>query len=174
MPSQTGSFRFIVPAATVFAANPTDWITITPIGTRVVAITNISFWGSISGVNAQSTTIDILILRRSQLDSGGTFTPVAATPLEEVPPALSVNTQVLAYTANPTILGTLVGVGLDAIKLNLGTLGAAGFASVDFGTRGTPPPRLRNPAHQLAINLNGVTLPVGASISCRIESYEEQ
>jgi hypothetical protein len=170
MPSQLGSYRFIVPAFANFAASPTDWITVTPNGPRVVGITNVTFFGTCP----TPTTLDILLLRRSALNTGGTLTSVAATQLEEI--SVPTNTLVQVYTVNPTILGTLVGVGFDAIKLNLGPAGGAGFASVDFGgNRGVPAVRLRTTTHQFAINLglNG-SLPAGTSISCRIEGYEEQ
>ncbi len=153
----------------IFAANPNDWITLTPTSSRVVGITNVLFFGSCP----TPVTIDILLLKRSALNTGGTFSSVAATSTDEVPTGLATNASVIVYSTNPTTLGTLVGVAAAPIKLNLGPPGAAGFVSVDFGTRNVPALKLRSPNHQFAINLNGVSLPSGALISCRIEEYEE-
>lgn len=164
-------FSVIGQSPQIFAANPNDWITVTPTSSRVVGITNVTFFGTCP----TPTTIDILLLKRSSLNTGGTSSLVAATPTDEVPPWLSTNASVLVYTVNPVTLGNIMGVAAAPIKLNLGPPGAAGFASLDFGTRNVVPPlKLRSINHQFAINLNGVSLPAGTLISCRIEEYEEQ
>jgi hypothetical protein len=172
MPRLVGANWFSVPgiAPQTFAAGPTDWITLTPTSSRVVGITNVLFFGTCP----TPTTIDILLLKRSALNTGGTSTSVAATPTDEVPTGLATNASVLVYTANPSILGTLVGVAAAPIKLNLGPPGAAGFVSIPFGTGIVPALKLRSTSHQFAINLNGVSLPANTLISCRIEEYEEQ
>jgi hypothetical protein len=172
MPSLVSAnwFSVVGAAPQTIAANPTDWITLTPGAARVVGITNVMFFGTCP----TPVTIDILLLKRSALNTGGTSSSVAATPTDEVPTGLASNASVLVYTANPSILGTLVGVAAAPIKLNLGPPGAAGFASLDFGTRNVPALKLRSANHQFAVNLNGVSLPPNALISCRIEEYEEQ
>jgi len=80
---------------------------------------------------------------------------------------------VLAYTANPTLGATVLGGSLDGKKLNLSTVGAAGCLFWDFGTAYAEPVVLRGAIQQLAVNLNGVTVPAGTSLSYTVETTEE-
>src|SRR5271166_514249 len=160
------AFRYSTAALGNQAASPTDWVVIGGSATKTVRVTNIT----VCGTATAASTIDVVLIKRSSADTGGTPVSATAVPLDSNDAAATGT--VVYYTANPTGLGTAVG-NVDAVKLNLGASGAAGCGSVDFGTRNSQAVVLRGVAQQLAINLNGATVPSGASISYRCETTEE-
>lgn len=136
-----------------YAANGTDIFTITGSNTKVVKIKHISFDGIQNATSARS----VLLLRRSSQNIGGTATVLPNVPFDTLnPPATAV---VRYYTANPTTLGTLVGV-LHSEKLILGAQNTADSDSLVFSTIDALVSQditLRGSSEILCINMNGVT-----------------
>ena len=160
------SFRYAVGPVSTFAAGPTDWIVLTGAAGKVVKLTNITC----SGTANSSASLDLILVKRSTADSGGTSATV--TPVNLGATTLTAASSLAVYTVNPT-LGTAV-ANIDAQKLNVGPPGSAGFMSLDFGTRPQAvAPVLRGTSQQLALNLNGGTVPVGLSLDCRLEITEQ-
>jgi len=158
------------------AASPTDIFTITGSATKIVRVTHIEMNGISSA--AVNTPIDVLLLRRSTADTGGTSTG-SPTAVQHDTNDAAVTATVLAYTANPTT-GTLVGTAIRNLKLWLGlspptvTDFPEGNTIVwDFGNRPGEGIVLRGIAQVLAINLNGVTTPAGCSLNISVELTEE-
>lgn len=162
-----GSFQATYSAAfnVAAAASATDFALISGSATKTIYITK----AIITGIQTTAGLADILLIKRSTADTGGTSTAQTAIPHDSADAAASAS--VLAYTANPAALGTPVG------SIRRAFLPVAGAASVvnpvvvfDFGDKGKPI-ILRGIAQQLAINLNGVTL-VGGSFDINFEWYE--
>lgn len=163
----SGSFQATYSAAfnVAAAATATDIAVINGSATKTIYITK----AIITGIQTTAGLADILLIKRSTADTGGTSTAQTAIPHDSADAAASGT--VLAYTANPGALGTSVG------SIRRAFLPVAGAASVvnpvvvfDFGDKGKPI-TLRGIAQQLAINLNGVTL-VGGSFDINFEWYE--
>jgi hypothetical protein len=161
------SFRYAVGPVSSFAAGPTDWIVLTGAPSpKVVKLTNITC----SGTANSSASLDLILVKRSSADTGGTSATV--TPVNLGATTFTAASSLAVYTVNPT-LGTTV-ANIDAQKLNVGPPGSAGFMSLDFGTRPQAvAPVLRGTSQQLALNLNGGTVPVGLSLDCRLEITEQ-
>jgi hypothetical protein len=158
------TFRIATGPVTSFATAATDWLVLTGSASKTVRVTNITLCGTATA----AATNDVLFVKRSTADTGGTTgTAPTIVPLQ----GETASAAIAIYTANPT-LGTAVG-NVDGSKLNLGAAGAAGCASYDFGTRSTEAVVLSGTAQQLAINWNGASLPAGASVDARIEWTEE-
>lgn len=146
------------------AAAATDIATITGSGTTTVFVTRVT----VSGVQTTAGLNDVLLVKRSTADTGGTSSAGTAVPHDSSDAAASAT--VLAYTANPT-LGTTVG----AIRRNY--IPVAGTTSVvnpivdyEFGERGRPV-ILRGTGQVLAVNLNGATL-AGGTFDVNFEWFE--
>jgi hypothetical protein len=170
-PTYSAAKQGLVPAAT-----PTDVFTIIGSASKIIRILRIEI--VVTSTAATGAAIDVLLLRRSTADTGGTSTTTALIPHDNLdPPATSV---VTSYTANPGALGTIIGVALRATKLmpTLATSTATDFPLPDrvfwdFGNRPGKGIVLRGVADTLAINLNSVSLAAGASMSIGVELTEE-
>jgi hypothetical protein len=160
------------------AASATDIFTISGAAGKVVRVKRIEL--SATTTSATPAALDILLLKRSTPNSGGTTTgsptPVAHDINSPATPAATV----LAYTANPSSLGTLVGTALRNQKylMALATWTATDFPQVDhlvwdFGNRPSQEIILRSANDVLAINLNGATPASTASFDIAIEWDED-
>lgn len=112
----------------------------------------------VSGIATASQAIAFNIVKRSAANTGGTATNPAAVAHEAVS-GLSASATVTAYTANPSALGTAVGV-LQAKRGTLLTAAAGSPASptpFDFTTANSKFPTLNGPNEVLALNFNGQT-----------------
>lgn len=154
----------LVPAA----LGATDIFTIqNPAGSGIV----IRVWViAVSGTATVALTLDIGIVKRSTLNTGGTFTSPAPVPHDSQNPTPVA--QVKAYTANPT-LGTLVGVK-RSVKFPLLLPGVAVSApAFELYTRSGKPQQayLLHPGELLGVNLNSL-LVVGGSMDLVFEWTE--
>lgn len=160
------TFRYAGGPITAFATNPTDWLALTGSATKNVIINKLR----VCGTSNAGATLDIVLLKHSTANTGGTSTLDTAVNLSanNVTPTSSL----LVYTANPT-LGTGT-AQLDVVKLNLGpSAGGAGCANLDYGANGAAPINVKGTAQQFTINLNGVAMPAGASLDYMIEITEQ-
>lgn len=150
------------------AANlATDIFTITGSATKTIKVTKVL----VSATQSNVANANILLLRRSTANTGGTSTAPTAS-LHDTSNA-SATATVLAYTANPT-LGTSAGT-IRAIKawVPTATSGMASIIEWDFGRqRNSQEITLRGTSQVLAVNLNATTL-AGNSFNISIEWREE-
>lgn len=143
----------------------TDIFTITGSATKIVRITHIE----ISATQTTAGNANVVVLKRSTANTGGTSTNPAKVPHDSQNAAASAT--VAAYTANPTV-GTLVG-NIRSNKIFVSTATTMGEEiTMDFGVRPSQAVVLRGTAEVLAVNLNGVTL-AGGSFDIDIEWSEE-
>lgn len=150
------------------AASATDIFTIIGSATKTVRITRIQ----ISGVATAAGTFDVVLVKRSTADSGGTSTSPTIVPHDSSDSAATA--VVKAYTVNPT-LGTLVG-NLQARSITLTTAATPAIPNILqeflFELRGEKAIVLRGVAQQLAINLNAQTI-TGGLLDISISFTEE-
>jgi hypothetical protein len=160
----------LVPGST-----PTDIFTITGSSTKTIRVTDIKITATQATVAA---IIDILLVKRSAANSGGTST--AATAVSHDSSSAAATATVLAYTANPTSLGAAVGT-IRSTKMVV-TVASPGTAQAavasfpviwDFGNRPSQAIVLRGTAQVLAINLNAVSLGSTGSFDIHLEWSEE-
>lgn len=141
----------LVPAAT-----PTDIFEIIGSATKIVKVRRLR----ITGNRGTSTTSDVVLLRRSTANTGGTSTlpTIVKNDTNNAAPTAVVK----AYTANPTT-GTLVG-NLRADKQFLYPPGGGSSDVRDYvlTESGAQPLFLRGVAESIAFNLNGVTMASGS------------
>lgn len=149
------------------AAAATDIFTLTGSASKTVRITRIQ----VSGIATAASAVDLVLVKRSTADTGGTATNPTVVPNDSADAAGTA--VVAAYTANPTT-GALVGP-VRSRKVTL-TTAAGGLTSVttifDSGQQSGKPITLRGVAQQLALNFNGATV-AGATLNIDIEWYEE-
>lgn len=159
----------------VTAASATDIFTITGSTSKVVRITRIE--ATATTTSATPAALDVLLVKRSTANSGGTSTgSPTAVPYDSSNAAATAT--VFSYTANPTT-GTLVGTALRGAKFfqTLGTYTATDFPTKDsliwdFGNRPSQAPALRSTSEVLAVNLNGASATATASFDLMIEWTE--
>lgn len=147
------------------AATPTDFFTITGSATKTIIITRLSF----SATQTLAGVKDIVLLKRSTANTGGTSSTPTVVPYDSVNAA---GTAVIrAYTVNPT-LGTLVG-NIHTVKT---TVGAAGTVSqpiaISVGEFFAQGLTLRGTSQVVALNGNSVSFGAGISVDCFIEWVE--
>jgi hypothetical protein len=147
-------------------ATPTDFWQVIGSATKTVRVLRIT----ISGIATSATSVDIQLIKRSTASTGGTPTSLTVAPHDSNDAA--VTAAVKTFAANPSPLGTSVGV-VRAQKLNLGATGAAGVITWDFTTRNGKGIVLRGVAEQLAMNWNGAAVPAGTLLAIDVELSEE-
>jgi len=148
------------------AAAPTDVITIQGSATKIVRILHIDY-GNTQNV---ATTNDVLLILRSSADTGGTSATVSSVAHDQNNAAATV--VVKKYTANPSALGTAIGI-LRANQIFGSTATtAAQTYGWDFGTRPDQAVVLRGTSEFLVVNLNAQAF-VGSSLDVNIEWTEE-
>lgn len=149
-------------------ASSTDFITINnPVGsTKLVKILHYE----ISGVATAAIQSTILSIKRSTLNTSGTFTSLASIPYDsnDLPATAIVN----AYTANPT-LGVVIGT-IKTIYLGLSTPATSGniVMLVDFGNKPSKCLLLR-PGESFSLNYNNAIPGLGTLLNMDIEWTEE-
>lgn len=163
---QKTTYSFAFGPQTSFAVAATDWITVTGSATKTVRVGKLS----VCGTATAATTVDVLLIKRSTADTGGTIssTPTAVPNDSGNAAATAV---VVSYSANPT-LGTTVG-NVDVKKWNVGAAGGAGCVFWQWGDTNGQQIVLRGVTQQLAVNLNGVAPTAGASFDAKVELTEE-
>src|SRR5574338_836871 len=154
-------------ASAIFAAaaSPTDVFTITGSASTTVRITRISF----TGTQTTGAMRDVLIIKRSAANTGGTSATPNRDPHDSTFPAATAT--VRNYTANPSGLGAAVGTIRSQNVLLSASTAVTGEFIMDWGPRNSQAPVLRGTSEVLAINLNGVT-STGNSLSISIEWTE--
>lgn len=163
-PTYSAAFIGVTPAASC-----TDLATINGDGTKQIRVKRVK----VSGIATANDSTPVALVKRSALDTGGTGAGVTAVP-HESSQAVSVAT-VTKYTANPT-LGTAVGsVRTDRLVLAKATAsGGLGSGSVEFDlTKDGKEIVLNTATEQLAVNLNGGTVPSGAALDVSFTWTEE-
>jgi hypothetical protein len=155
---QKSTYSFSI-TGLVAVASATDLFTITGSATKTVRITRLE----ISGQSTTAGAVQVILLKRSTANLTGTSTAPTLVPHDNT--AVAATATVLAYTANPGTLGTLVG-NIRAEYMFLAAPGTATVTSeklfMDFGTRPSQAVILRGVGDVLAINLNAATITGGA------------
>jgi hypothetical protein len=154
------------------ATTATDLFTITGSATKVIRILRLY----ISGTQNSPGPGNILLIKRSTANAGGTSTTATNTPYDSQNPAGAAT--VRAYTANPTTLGTSVGNVAAAKIFITATSGSGGADGLDatktfeFGFGPDQAIVLRGATQVLAINLNSITY-AGSAFDFFVEWTEE-
>lgn len=149
-PSYAASIIGLVPALL-----PTDIFEIAGSASKIIRVSRIR----LTGTRTASTTNDIIVVKRSTANTGGTSTSPTVIPVNSTSAAGTA--VVKAYTANPT-LGTLVGnIRADKQFLNIAGTGPSEVREYTFGIDGTEHLTLNGVNEMVAVNLNGVTMGGG-------------
>lgn len=149
------------------AATATDIFTITGSGTKTIRITRVEF----SATQTLGATANIILLRRSTANTGGTSSTITDVTHDSTNGAATAT--VRSYTANPT-LGTLVG-SMRAIRILIPAASSGSTASPSNIWEFNRPAQaivLRGTGEVLAINLGAITL-AGGTFDFNIEWTEE-
>lgn len=152
----------------VAATTPTDIFTLYGSGTKTVKILRIG----VSGTENTAAIRDILLIKRSATNTGGTSTSVTRVPMDSNDAAATAT--VLSYSANPTALGAAVGT-IRVAKMDIPATNLTGTADrIEwiFGTRPGKALVLRGTSEGIAINLNSATASTN-SFNIDIEWTEE-
>lgn len=159
------------------AASATDIFTITGAAGVTVRVTHIELTATTT--SATPSAIDILLVKRSTANTGGTTTG-SPTPVPHDRLNAAVNATVLAYTANPGALGTIVGTAIRNVKYQqaLVTQTSTDFPGVqplvwDFGNRPGQGIVLRGVNDVLALNLNAASAAAGSLFDISVEWTED-
>lgn len=149
------------------ATTATDIFTITGSASKTIRIIRVGFSAQLQA----SGVVDVLLVKRSSANTGGTSAAAAAVPNDSGSAAATAT--VLNYTVNPT-LGATVGTVRGARVFFL-TAGTDAGDSVYEWLLGNIPGQamvLRGTTQVLAINLAGATIN-GATWVCYVEWTEE-
>jgi len=150
----------------VVAAAATDFFMITGSATKTIRITKIEVIGTATAAAAT----DILVIKRSTLNDGGTSTTLTSVPHDSSDSAAT--SIIKAYTVDPTSLGTSVG-NIISHKLFLSTATTQPYAwKMLFGDRASKAIVLRGATQCLCLNYNGRT-NAGNAISISVEFIED-
>lgn len=165
LPSYSGGSAAFSPPAT-----PTDVFVLGGVANMILRVWRLYLCTvqTTAGVNSW------FLIKRSAANTGGT--PVAATkvPHDSSDPASSAVCQ--AYTANPTINGTVGNIWAGKINSPApATAGIGGLVGVQFDFRAMfgKPIMLRGANEQLAVNFGGAALPPGLSVHVSADWTEE-
>lgn len=156
-------------AALAPAASATDFFTLTGSATKTVWV----HAAGCSGISTAAAIANVAALKRSTANLTGTSTAPTAVPYDSTSAAATAT--VLAYTANPGTLGTLVGIvrgGRLATDAAATGTTAPGAVEWRFGDVWTQPVVLRGIAQVFAINGNAASFAAGASLTCWVEWSE--
>jgi len=137
----------------VSVASATDIFTIYGSASKTIVVTQVE----VTGTSASKTIVDVLLIKRSTANTGGTSSAPTVVPLDSTNPAGTGT--VLAYTANPT-LGTAVGtVHSNKLPLSVGATDSPQSVLLLFdGNSITQGVYLRGTGEGLCVNLNGASL----------------
>jgi hypothetical protein len=163
------TYSAAVTALVTTMTSPTDIFTISGSASKTIRVLLVDF----TGTQTTGAARDILLLKRSTANVGGTLTNPTAVPHDSNDVAASAT--VHAYTVNPTTLGTLVGV-IRSEKVFVATTGGGntmvGDFFNDFGIRPSQALVLRGINESICINLN-TTPSIGSTFNINIEWTEE-
>jgi len=149
------------------AATPSDLITITGSATKVVRVVSLK----IGTTNTAAGSQEFLLIKRSTLDTTGTFVAATAVPIDSS--AGAATSTVGHYTANPGALGTAVGTIVrkrvaSPVVIPATFAGIVQDASVELldvqdtiNAVDDPAIKLRAAAENLAVNFAGAALVAG-------------
>jgi hypothetical protein len=163
LPTYAASVNALAPASAA-----TDFLTITGSATKTVRVRSVVC----SGTSTSAGSLEVSIVKRSALDTGGTSTTL--TPVSRSTSDPAATAVVTAYTANPSALGTSLGI------VDTGLLGTIAPASVSAAPPGVAflynyaptdrrkPPTLVGATQLLAINANAGTFTTGAALACTV------
>jgi hypothetical protein len=153
------------------AISPTDIFTISGSASKVIRILRLGFTAN----QSTSGAINVVILKRSTANTGGVSTAQVSVPHDSVNNTATAT--VLAYTTNPTALGTLIG-NIRAYKYYVLTTNPNAGGSVStpgewtFGDGNDQSIVLRGTSQILSVNLAANTI-FGSSINVFVEWSEE-
>lgn len=154
------TFAFTATAFTP-AATPTDLCIIGGSASATIRVIGATFGGTATA----AANFQILTVKRSSANTGGTFVAGTVVPLDSND--TSVAPTVGHYTANPTLGGTVGTVSRRWVGMPIaGTAGqfiGENLSPVADASRLDRPVTLRGTAQQLALNGNGAALPAGAA-----------
>ncbi|MBZ5616225.1 MAG: hypothetical protein LAO23_19630 [Acidobacteriia bacterium] len=145
-----------------------DVCTLQGSATKLIRVRRVIF----GGTNANLQADPVAIVKRSTFDTGGTSGLTTITPYDSQSSAATAVAE--SYTANPTAIGTLVGVISDRFIVWGGLTTSVSMTPTTeyhFGQYASPI-FLRNANEQLAINLGRLTYTTG-SLACTFEWTEE-
>jgi hypothetical protein len=132
---------------------------------------------SVTAVATAASVADLILVKRSTVDTAGTGAGVSTTPYD--PQSAAASTIVTSYTAAPTP-GTLIGSAIRAAKLTYGLAasGPTGPVTWQFADRASMAPRLFGPpqgsvtvAQQICVNLSAA--PAGILVDIDFEFTED-
>lgn len=148
------------------AASATDFFCITGSATKMIKVTGLR----LQGVAGTLTSVPIVVLRRSSVDTGGTAASTIANPANTIGKAdtnnATASATLIAYTANPTIVDTSP-TYLSAGYLTLPTVAAGTNTPVTEFTFGANLPQftqqltLRGIADQVCLNMQAGSVTSG-------------
>jgi hypothetical protein len=161
-------------------ATPTDIITITGSATKTIILISLK----LTTTNTAAGSQQYAVIKRSALDTTGTFVAATAVPMDTLAPASTVT--VGHYTANPGGLGAAIGT-INTLRLPSPAAIPASFAGVtlDAGFELLPmsqafhpaqyvqPVILRGAAENIAVNFAGAALVGGQTHAYTILWTEE-
>lgn len=148
--------------------SPTDIFCIRGSNSAVVRVHSIYL-----AAHANSASqVDILVLKRSTNNVGGTTTTITAVPMDSAdPPATGT---FFSYTTSPTALGTSVGnVAVPQLVFSTNSGGTGYPVDLAFGQRGGKSVVLRGSTQSLCVNFNSASLPAGTGINMEASWTEE-
>lgn len=151
--------------AVTLAATPSDVVILNGSGTKTVRVTRVE----VSIAATAAGIVDIVLIKRSAANTGGTAT--TPTPIPHDSSDSAATAVVSVYTANPTP-GASVG-NIRWTKVGVSGADVENTFSWDFTRNNDKALVLRGTAQGLAINLNGVALLTGEVFSYSIEWTEE-
>jgi hypothetical protein len=153
-----------IASSITLAANPTDVACIWGSATKTIRVTHLR-------VYASATTAGQMIMqivKRSAVNSGGTFTAATIVPHDTLVTSVSATNTI--YTANPTTLGATVG-SVETAILDFGAGAAGPPFDRQFGADNDEPIVLRGIGQGLCIDLSGGVVPSGTAPASPIFSF---
>lgn len=166
-PQRVATYSATITALTP-AASATDFFTITGSASRIVRVKRVMCFGAST---ADGTAV-VQGIKRSAADTAGTSTTPTVVPYDSTDGAGTA--VVRAYTANPTGVGTSLGV-VRAGPLSTAVLASSANAAAmvwDFGGLNTKELVLRGTGQMFALNNGGASFVAGASLTCSAEWTE--
>lgn len=150
---------------------PTDLFSLAGSATKKIRLVH----AELSGTATTSTSSDVLLVKRSTANTGGTPTTITPVKHDTQTPGGACTATIATYGSAPT-LGTLVGAVKDA-QLTLppaaSSTPALTYLPWDFGTHNEEPVALNGTAENVGLNFQGVAWPAGGKISVSLTWSEE-